>query len=209
VSLPTLLAFVAASAVIGLTPGPGVSSIVGYALGRGTRTALFAAAGMTLGNAIAMSLSLAGAGALLVQSALAYAVLKGIGAAYLIGLGIRKILGARKLAEAAAEAPAKVEPKPLEAFASTLLIGATHPKTVLFFAAFAPQFISPKGDYAAKAALLTVIFCATTALTDSAYALLASRAAPLIRKPALRRWAERTGGAVMIGAGASVAALRP
>ena len=63
-------AFAAASVVMGLIPGPGVAAIVGYALGSGRKTALASVAGMTVGNAIAMTLSLVGIGALLAASAL-------------------------------------------------------------------------------------------------------------------------------------------
>ena len=82
------LAFAAASAVMGLIPGPGVAAIVGYALGSGRKTALASVAGMTAGNAIAMTLSLVGVGALLAASALAFSALKWVGALYLIVLGL-------------------------------------------------------------------------------------------------------------------------
>ncbi|WP_210266945.1 LysE family translocator [Methylocystis silviterrae] len=82
------LAFAAASVVMGLIPGPGVVAIVGYALGSGRKTALASVAGMTVGNAIAMTLSLVGVGALLAASALAFSVLKWVGALYLIVLGL-------------------------------------------------------------------------------------------------------------------------
>src|SRR6267378_2105460 len=88
----TWLAFALASAVMGLIPGPGVTSIVGYALSSGRRTALASVAGMAIGNVTAMALSLAGAGAILASSALAFTVLKWAGALYLIGLGVVTIL---------------------------------------------------------------------------------------------------------------------
>jgi len=81
------IAFALASAVMGLIPGPGVMSIVGYAVGAGRRVALALVAGMMVGNAIAMSLSLLGVGALLAASALAFSVVKWAGASYLIGSG--------------------------------------------------------------------------------------------------------------------------
>src|SRR5258708_28755700 len=86
--LSTWLAFALASAAMGLIPGPGVTSIVGYALSGGRRTALASVAGMAVGNALCMTISLAGAGALLAASAWAFTVLKWAGALYLIGLGL-------------------------------------------------------------------------------------------------------------------------
>ena len=97
------LAFVAASAVMGLAPGPAVTSIVGYALSSGRATALAAVAGVGVGNLIAMSLSLGGVGALLSASALAFTILKWAGAAYLIGLGIVTILRSRHSARQTTE----------------------------------------------------------------------------------------------------------
>ncbi|HEX5262819.1 MAG TPA: LysE family transporter, partial [Phenylobacterium sp.] len=86
--LSTWLAFVLASAVMGVIPGPGVTSIVGYALSSGRRTALASVAGMALGNGVCMSISLAGAGAVLAASALAFSILKWAGALYLIAIGV-------------------------------------------------------------------------------------------------------------------------
>src|SRR3954452_10232095 len=85
--LATWLAFTLAAAVMGLIPGPGVTSIVGYALSSGRRTALASVAGIAIGNTVCMSVSLAGAGAVLAASALAFTALKWAGAIYLIGLG--------------------------------------------------------------------------------------------------------------------------
>src|ERR1700723_811353 len=89
------LGFVAAAALIGVTPGPAVTSIVGYALSSGRRTALASVAGMAMGSVIAMSLSLAGVGAVLRASSLAFMILKWTGAAYLIGLGVFTLATAR------------------------------------------------------------------------------------------------------------------
>jgi threonine/homoserine/homoserine lactone efflux protein len=82
------LGFVAASIIMGLIPGPGVISIIGYAISSGKKTALSSVAGMAVGNMCAMTLSLAGVGALLAASAIAFAILKWLGALYLIILGI-------------------------------------------------------------------------------------------------------------------------
>src|ERR1700756_3426886 len=89
------LGVVAAAALIGVTPGPAVTSIVGYALSSGRRTALASVAGMALGNVVAMSVSLAGAGAVLAASAVAFTALKWAGALYLIGLGVLAIARSR------------------------------------------------------------------------------------------------------------------
>src|SRR5579883_1665925 len=154
--------FALASAILGLIPGPAVMSICGYALSSGRRIALAAVAGMAVGNLLAMTLSLAGVGAVLAASAVAFAVLKWAGAAYLIGLGI--------LALTRSDAPANerslVPVDAASAFRSTLALGTFHPKTLMFFIAFAPQFIDRHESYALQAAALVVTFVVVVAATD-------------------------------------------
>jgi homoserine/homoserine lactone efflux protein len=199
------LAFVAASAVMGLAPGPAVTSIVGYALSSGRATALAAVAGMAVGNLIAMSLSLGGVGALLSASALAFAVLKWTGAAYLIGLGLVTVLRSRHSAREAVE---HTPIAPRTAFASAVALGTFHPKTIVFFVAFVPQFIDSRADYRIQALLLVATFVLVVALTDTAYALAASGASRLLRKPSAALWMKRAGGGVLIAAGAATAVSR-
>jgi threonine/homoserine/homoserine lactone efflux protein len=133
------LAFAAAAVVMGVVPGPGVVSIVGYAIGAGRRTALAATAGMAVGNALAMSLSLLGVGALLSASALAFAILKWAGAVYLVGLGLRTSATAQPRSTSASSAASAATPR--RAFLHTVVVGVLHPKTIAFFVAFVPQFI--------------------------------------------------------------------
>jgi len=199
------LVFVAASAVMGLAPGPAVTSIVGYALSSGRSTALAAVAGVAVGNIIAMSLSLGGVGALLSASALAFAVLKWTGAAYLIGLGVVTVLRSR---DSCSETTARTVIAPRTAFASNVALGTFHPKTIVFFVAFVPQFIDPRADYRIQALILVATFVLVVALTDTLYALAASGAARLLRRPSAAVWMKRAGGGVLIAAGAATAVSR-
>jgi threonine/homoserine/homoserine lactone efflux protein len=198
------LAFVLASAVMGLVPGPGVMSIVGYAVGAGRRVALASVAGMMVGNAVAMTLSLLGVGALLAASALAFSIVKWIGALYLIGLGVLAI--ARSRGGSGQDGAPHPRPGARAAFVGNVAVGTLHPKTIVFFVAFVPQFISPGGGYAAQAALLIATFCLVVGGTDTAYALAASRAAWLLRAPRAATWAKRAGGGVLIASGVATAA---
>ncbi len=200
------IGFVAASAVMGLVPGPGVASIVGYALTSGRRVALASVAGMATGNAVAMTLSLLGVGALLAASATAFAAVKWTGALYLIGLGAHTIVRARKGVDA--EADRRPPVKAWMAFAGTVAVGTFHPKTIVFFVAFVPQFISPERGYAPQAVLLTATFCLTVAATDAGYAVAASKAALLLRTPRARLWSKRAGGGVLVASGLATAASR-
>ena len=199
------LVFVAASAVMGLAPGPAVTSIVGYALSSGRTTALAAVAGVALGSIIAMSLSLGGVGALLSASALAFAILKWTGAAYLIGLGVVTVLRSR---HSSRETTPRAVIAPRTAFASNLLLGTFHPKTIVFFVAFVPQFIDSHADYRIQALILIATFVLVLALTDTLYALAASGAARLLSTPSAAVWMQRAGGGVMIAAGAATAVSR-
>jgi len=205
-TLHVWLAFVLASALLGLFPGPGVTSIIGYAISSGRRTALAAVAGLALGNGLAMSLSLAGVGTLLAASAAAFTVIKWIGALYLIGLGLLTLWKSRGRVSPDAGLPLAVSPR--AAFFGNVAIATFHPKTIIFYVAFVPQFIDARGSYAAQAAILTLTFCAVVIVTDTIYALIASRAASLLRRPHVQLWSQRAGGGVLIAAGLATAVVR-
>lgn len=197
-------AFALASLVVAIVPGPGVASIVGFAFSSGRRTALASVAGMAVGNATAMTVSLAGAGAVLASSAIAFSILKWIGAAYLMLIGLWALLKSGRASDAATD----VRPiGPRAAFVSNVAVGTFHPKTIIFFVAFATQFISPDRDYWPQAAILIATFTLIAAATDTIYALAASRSSSLLHGRA-RTWFERAGGCVLIGAGLATAAIR-
>jgi threonine/homoserine/homoserine lactone efflux protein len=199
------IAFAAASALMGLVPGPGVASIVGYAVSSGRRTALASVAGIAIGNGLAISLSLAGVGALLAASAMAFSLVKWAGALYLIGIGMLTLRRARGSEDATVEKEAVT---PRLAFFSNMAVGVFHPKTIIFFVAFVPQFIDARGSYLLQAAILALTFVAVVGATDSFYAMAASNASNWLRRPKTLRWSKRMGGVVMIGAGAATAMTR-
>jgi threonine/homoserine/homoserine lactone efflux protein len=186
-------------------PGPGVASIVGFAFSSGRRVALASVAGMAVGNATAMSVSLAGTGAVLASSALAFTVLKWAGALYLIALGVIAIVRSAAVADTAAPREAI---SARAAFFANVAVGTFHPKTILFFVAFASQFIRADASYLAQAAVLVATFTGIAATTDALYALTASRASRLVRTGRFRRWAQRAGGVALVTAGVATAAMR-
>ena len=191
--------FVVASLIVGLLPGPGVTSIVGYALTAGLRAALASVFGATLGNAIAMTLSLVGVGVLIEQWPAAFLIIKWVGAAYLIGMGLYSIVTARAAGdEGDGKAPTV---RPAAAFWGTVALTALNPKTIVFFVAFTPQFISPHFDYWRQAAVLLITFCMTVTLSDGFYAVAASWAAGFVRGSKVHVWSKRVGGGVLILAG--------
>ena len=157
-NLHTWLAFVAASVVMLIIPGPTVLLVVGDALANGSRRAWATVIGVGSADAIAMALSLAGAGALLRVSAAAFTVLKTLGGCYLIYLGVKSIVQARKGAasgnpEAGSPANAAVpfggtkKPPLLARFSKAWAITVLNPKSILFFIAFVPQFMTAEGSF--------------------------------------------------------------
>ncbi len=199
------LAFAAACLIMAIIPGPGVASIIGFAFSSGRRTALASVAGMATGNAIAISVSLTGAGAILATSAIAFTVLKWTGALYLIIIGLLAIMNSGARADDPGSGTAI---SARAAFMTNVAVGTFHPKTILFFVSFASQFIEADRPYVLQAAIVVLTFTLVAAITDTLYALTASRASGYIRKPAVRKWSQRTGGAVVMSAGFAMAAMR-
>jgi len=198
------LAFVAAAVVVLIIPGPTIALVIGYALGEGRRAALAIVAGVALGDLTAMTLSLLGIGALLAASSELFTALKWVGAAYLIYLGIRLWR-----APVADDLSAAIERRsPWVMMAHAYAVTALNPKSILFFIAFVPQFMDPTHAWAPQAAILIATFVSLAALNAGLYALLASRAGGVIRRPQVRRVVNRVGGGVLIGAGALTAAMR-
>ena len=197
--------FVVASLIVGLLPGPGVTSIVGYAQTAGLRTAIGSVFGATAGNAVAMALSLAGVGVLIEQYPAAFAILKWVGAAYLVGIGLYGIVTASK--GDAGESREVQSIKAGTAFWGTFAITAINPKTIIFFVAFTPQFMSPNLDYWTQAAVLFATFIAVVTLSDAFYAFAASWVAGFLRGPKVHAWSKRIGGAVLMAAGVATATV--
>lgn len=201
----TWLVFAAASLAMALIPGPGVASIIGFAFSSGRRTALASVAGMAVGNVIAMSVSLAGTGVILGSSAMAFTVLKWAGALYLITIGLIAIVRSGDAVQA--DAPARAI-SARAAFITNVAVGTLHPKTILFFVAFAAQFLRDDTAYLPQAAILIATFTLIAATTDTLYALTAAKASGMIRKPGVRKWAQRAGGGAVLSAGIAMAAMK-
>jgi threonine/homoserine/homoserine lactone efflux protein len=199
------LAFVAASAVLLAIPGPTVLLVISYALGHGRRSATSTVAGVALGDFTSMTASLVGLGALLAASVTLFGVLKFIGAAYLIYLGLKlwraPVAGASVDAAVPAERPGRIF---LHAYAVTAL----NPKSMVFFIAFLPQFLDGTRALVPQLVIFEASFLTLATLNALGYALLASAARRTIRRPAVQRAVNRTGGTLLIGAGALAAAWR-
>lgn len=197
----TWIAFALAAATMLAIPGPTILLVVGQSLGAGRRNALPLVAGVAFGDLTAMTLSLAGLGALLATSATAFTALKWAGAAYLVWLGVR-------LWHAPVEAAAAPAPTAQRALRQAYVVTALNPKGIAFFVAFVPQFLDPALPFLPQAALLVATFVALGALNAALYALLAGRVSGAVARPAARRRLNRVGGSVLVGAGLATAAMR-
>src|SRR6516164_8436977 len=165
------LAFVAASTILLIIPGPTVLLVVSYALGQSWRAAFPMAVGVALGDFTAMTLSMVGVGALLAASAGLFTALRWFGAAYLIWLGV-------KLWRAGGTLDA--EPRTDRASAAKMLghawvVTALNPKSITFFVAFLPQFLDPRADFATQMVVFETTFVTLAFANACGYALAASR----------------------------------
>ena len=189
---------VAALALLAI-PGPAVLYIVVQSAEQGRRAGLASVAGIHIGTLVHVVGATVGLSALIVASALAFSVVKYAGAAYLVYLGMRKLLerDTRVLFERRKE--------PLRrAFGRGIVVNVLNPKTALFFLAFLPQFIdADRGAVWSQALVLGLVFVGLGLVSDSLYALAAGSAAGILRR---RRRVMRFGsGLVYIGLGATAA----
>lgn len=201
-SIEHWLAFSAASAILLAIPGPTILLVISYALGHGRKVAFATVAGVTLGDFTAMTASMLGLGALLAASATIFTALKWVGAAYLVYLGV-KLWRAPVAEDGDLVTPPKERPGRI--FAHAYVVTALNPKSIIFFVAFLPQFLDPLGPVALQLAIFETTFLVLATVNASLYALLAAMARHQIRKPYVQRIVNRTGGSLMIGAGALAA----
>ncbi len=202
----TLLAFLAASVVLAVTPGPGVIYIVTRTLSQGRAAGIGSIAGVACGNfvnALGASLGLA---ALFAVSSLAFAFVKYAGAAYLIYLGIKMLRRVPRTEAPRVVAPASVG----RVFREGVLVALLNPKTTIFFAAFLPQFMQPGLPALPQAVMLGSIFVVVAAASDLGYVLLASVLAPrFARAGAAPRFGRYASGGALIALGVASAMAGP
>jgi homoserine/homoserine lactone efflux protein len=193
--LSTWLTFLAATVVVMIAPGPSVTLIVANSLRHGRRAGLANVAGFQAGFAIMVVLTLAGLASLIAAMGEWFVWVRLAGAAYLVFLGMRLILGREDAhAGAAPRAPRGGY------FTQAMMVEVSNPKALLFFGAFFPQFIDPAGSAALQILIMGVTSMAVAAITDTAYVLLASRVATGLSSGRARaiRW---TSGSLLVAGG--------
>ena len=204
-----LLLFVVAGLLLNLTPGPDVLFIVTHALKSGARAGVVAALGITAGCFVHIFAAAVGVSALLAASTTAFTVLKWIGAAYLVWVGIRMLRSSAPPAmEPGLEPSRALGPSELKAvFFRGFATNALNPKVALFFLAFLPQFIGPASEHKSLAFLLLgLLFNFNGLWVNICWALAAAWLSS--RVGAVRKgmhWLERAAGAMFLGFGLKLA----
>jgi threonine/homoserine/homoserine lactone efflux protein len=203
-SLDLYLAFVAATALLILLPGPNVMLLVANSLAYGPRRALVTLAGTSSAIAVQLVVVALGMGSLILVLAGWFAWLRWLGAGYLLWLGVRQwratpvaledidagAVGARRL------------------FWQGVRVSATNPKTLLCYAAFFPQFVDPHGPPGPQLALLCTTFLVIATVLDGSYVLLAGRVRGWLRGRRGARLRNRITGSLLIATGLGLALAR-
>jgi threonine/homoserine/homoserine lactone efflux protein len=200
---PTSFAlFCLASAALAVVPGPAVTYIVMHSVDKGRRAGLASAAGVASGGLVHVTAAVVGLSALMASSATAFTVVKLVGAAYLIVVGIRRILSRDESEDV--QAP----PAPLRRiYRQGVIVNVFNPKTALFFLAFLPQFVDRGASVPPQVALLGITFAAIAFASDCLYALLADLLAGRLRRSGRGATARRfLSGGIFIALGATAAA---
>lgn len=201
-SLDLYLAFVAASAILILIPGPNVALIVANSVAHGTRFGLLTVAGTSSAVVVHLALTVLGATAILNFLAASFDWLRWAGVVYLVWLGVRA-WRAPAVDLAGTEAQAR---SVRLIYGRGFLVGLTNPKTLLFYGAFLPQFITPGPAAADQLLLLAVTFLVVAIVLDGLWAILAGRLRALLTTHARLR--NRLTGGLLIGAGLGLALAR-
>ncbi|ANY07273.1 LysE family translocator [Pseudonocardia sp. HH130630-07] len=212
-TVPTLVTFMFASAVLIAVPGPSVLFIVGRALAHGRRAAIASSAGNCAGVLVLVVLVAAGLGPLVQGSATAFEVIKLVGAAYLVWLGVRTFRARDEMAGALTSATtataATAAPAPSGRFVRQgFVVGLTNPKALVFFAAVLPQFVDPAaGSAPVQIAVLGLLFVTIGCLLDGMWGLAAGATRDwFATSPVRLRRVGAAGGLVLVGMGIGLAA---
>lgn len=206
-SIEIWFAFVVASAVLLVIPGPTILTVISYSVAHGRRANVPLVTAVALGDSTALALSLLGLGALLAASAFWFMVVKWVGGLYLLYLGI-------KLLRAGTSAPDLMASATLSSrwklFANTYAVTALNPKGIIFFVAFLPQFINPAAEVSRQLWILSITFVAMATVNATLYAVFAASVRRLLRSPRMQRRFNLVGGSLLSAAGVwALLARRP
>ncbi len=192
------LAFVAASTIVLVIPGPTILTVVSYSISHGRRANIPLVAAVALGDSTALLFSLLGLGALLAASLFWFTVIKVIGGMYLLYLGIRLL---RKDAGPAEFFSPDRPESTLKLFTNTYLVTTLNPKSIMFFIAFLPHFIDHTSRVAPQMWLLAATFVILATINSALYAVFAASARRLLSSSHAQRRFNLAGGSLLSIAG--------
>jgi threonine/homoserine/homoserine lactone efflux protein len=191
--------FVPAALVLLAIPGPAVLYVVATSVDGGRRNGLVSVAGIHLGSLVHVAAAVAGLSALIVSSAIAFSAVKYVGAAYLVYVGIRKLLGKDEPVQSFDRAPRSAR----RVFGQGVVVNVLNPKTALFFLAFVPQFVDPDRPVWTQTIALGLCWVGLGLLSDGAYALAGGTLGGILRRR--RKTVRYASGTIFIGLGAVAA----
>ena len=206
-TLSTYLLYLAAVAVLVLSPGPTMLTCITRALQHGGGRGIISGAGSITAALGIMLLSALGLGAVLAASETAFTVLKVCGAAYLVYLGI-KTWRSPAVAFVPGKPGASTQPSLRACYAQGLVVGASNPKALLFFAAFFPQFLDPAAAWGPQMAILAASFMAMEMSVLTLCSLGTARIAPFLASSAHVRWINRMCGGLFAAMGGILLTVR-
>ncbi|HTT13445.1 MAG TPA: LysE family translocator [Burkholderiaceae bacterium] len=201
VNWDTYWLYVLAEAALSLSPGPAVMLVIAYGLTHGARRSIPAALGILCANAFYFSLSATSLGALLVASRTFFNIVRWLGAAYLVILGARALIG--KPTPISVSRPGS-KAAPGAVFLSGVTLQLANPKTLIFFAAILPQFVDPRLPIGAQMLWLAAGSVIPEFFILLGYGYLAARAAGFATDPRYARWTDRLAGLLVLAAAALV-----
>lgn len=200
--------FLSIAALLTITPGADMALVTKNAITRGRAAALLTSVGICLGCLVHSVASALGLSAILSRSAEAFALVKYVGAAYLIYLGAAGLRSAFKPGKPQETAAPRVRARGLRSFSEGLLTNLLNPKVVLFYLTFLPQFIAPGEPVLRKSLLLGSVHIAMGLAWLCAYSLLLDRMAAVFARPAVRRNLEAATGGILLLFGLRLAGAR-
>ena len=202
-SASTLGVFALASFLLIVVPGPAVLYVVTRSIAQGRRAGLVSMLGIEAGGLVHVAAAAIGLSAIIASSATAFTAVKLAGAAYLIYIGVRRLVSREEALPEATVAGRSSK----RLFAQGVVVNVLNPKTAVFFLAFLPQFVDPaRGTVTLQFLVLGLTFVAVAMISDGAYALAAGTAGDWMRgSERVRRWLGRFSGTVFVGLGVTAA----
>lgn len=199
-SFESWLAYTVAYLIISLLPGPSVLMVVGQALSKGRRAALYCVLGDVAGGFVVMTASYLGLGILLASSAIAFSAVKWAGVAYMAYLGLQQIRSAGR--------PVRLDAAIGTSWRAGFATGVLNPKAIMFYMAFLAQFIDPNAPQLSQFLLLMLTSTMIVALVLGGYAVLASRLCGFLNDARRQKHVGIAGGVTLLGGSALMAVQR-